>query len=118
MCGLIGALPVGCPTSDATDPTSGLASGGGRIELDSNPSRAPIFIAYQAPETRPASSLEIFDAAGRLVIAWPLDGRLVEGRLRWGGSDGHGRPVPAGIYLVYLRSGHGQGIAQRLILLR
>lgn len=59
---------------------------------------------------RPAPvDLRIYDARGRLVQAWTAD--TVETGAReyfWDGHDLSGRPAPAGLYLVRVRSGDTQ----------
>jgi hypothetical protein len=54
--------------------------------------------------TRGAGWLEIFDVAGRSVrrLAFPAAGPA---QLRWDGRDSRGMPVPAGIFLAWVRQG-------------
>jgi hypothetical protein len=49
--------------------------------------------------------LEIYDARGRLVQSWTASSSVVGTRdYFWDGKDKSGRPAPAGLYLVRVRS--------------
>ena len=83
----------------------------------SNPSRDRATIRYALPETGPVS-IEIYDIRGRL-IARPVDGILSAGShaLLWGGRDGAGGSLAAGVYFCRLRA-ENRVETKRMILLR
>jgi hypothetical protein len=70
-----------------------------------NPFNPRTVIAFELPASAQAS-LRVYDVAGRLVRVL-LDGeKLGEGRreVPWDGTDGAGRPLPAGVYFYRLES--------------
>ena len=74
------------------------------------PNPASAGVKMRVHLARPAPlDLRIYDARGRLVQAWTAD--TVENGAReyfWDGHDQSGRPAPAGLYLVRVRSGDTQ----------
>jgi hypothetical protein len=78
-------------------------------------SRADIRFALPSKQE---ASLALFDVAGRQVRAL-TEGILASGEhlVRWDGRDESGRAVPAGIYLVRLRSTSFQA-TRRLVVIR
>ncbi|MBD3236052.1 MAG: hypothetical protein GF330_05070 [Candidatus Eisenbacteria bacterium] len=130
-CGLIGAHPVGCPTSDIPqDPFDPQApeeggtgdDGGARLALTvaPNPSAAATRISYRVPAGLAGQRLELrlLAADGRLVrhlLAAPA--RAGAGQLAWDLRDDRGRLVPGGIYFCHLRIA-GQSRLLRAVLVR
>ena len=73
-----------------------------------NPTSAGVKMRLHVARPAPVD-LRIYDARGRLVQAWTAD--TVESGEReyfWDGHDLSGRPAPAGLYLVRVRSGDTQ----------
>ena len=73
-----------------------------------NPASAGVKMRLHVARPAPVD-LRIYDARGRLVQAWTAD--TVETGAReyfWDGHDLSGRPAPAGLYLVRVRSGDTQ----------
>ncbi|MGQ9561690.1 MAG: FlgD immunoglobulin-like domain containing protein [Candidatus Oleimicrobiaceae bacterium] len=82
-----------------------------------NPSRGTATVSFLLRE-RCRVSLELYDAAGRLVR------RLREGetfpgthQVNWDGNDALGRPMPSGVYFCRLRA-EGRTAAAKLLLVR
>ncbi|UCG93248.1 MAG: T9SS type A sorting domain-containing protein, partial [candidate division WOR-3 bacterium] len=80
------------------------------LEIYPNPfsNRTKIrYIIQDAGYTIEEISMNIYDAAGRLVKSFPrstLDA-LRRTHITWQGDDDFGRPVPAGVYFVQLKDG-------------
>ena len=76
-----------------------------RLSAESNPSRGCVALRVET-DGAGVASLEVHDTAGRLVrllsSGWHEGGAR---RVVWDGMDARGRTVPAGIYLVTLKSG-------------
>jgi hypothetical protein len=82
----------------------------------SSPSRLPVLSAQPNPFdasiaidfTLPAASrvwIDVYDPAGRKVVSLVEGGAAAaHGRHVWGGLDRNGKPVPAGVYFVRLRT--------------
>ncbi len=82
-----------------------------------NPASAGVKMRLEVARPAPVD-LRIYDARGRLVRAW--SGEQVAAGTReyfWDGHDLSGRPAPAGLYLVRMRSGAAQTV-RPLILTR
>ncbi len=83
------------------------------------PNPATSAVKMRLHVARPAPvDLRIYDARGRLVRAWSAE--AVDSGTReyaWDGRDGSGRPAPAGLYLVRVRSGDTE-IMRPLIMAR
>lgn len=116
-CGLIGAWPVGCPSSGVAD---GIVGGIPDLRLSPNPFTRTTHVTYSIPATRCSEyvTLSVHDTAGRLLRVL-VDGPQPPGShtVSWNGADGVGRPVGAGIYFYRLDLG-SEGIARRVVLLR
>jgi hypothetical protein len=97
-------------SGDLATPTAGVAlAGASRPRLQLAPVRPNPFsfapgaqFEFALPQSGEAS-LEVYDAAGRLVRRL-VQGSLPEGKhsTAWDGLDLTGRPAPAGVYLVRL----------------
>jgi hypothetical protein len=99
-CGLIGALPVGCSSSEVAE--NGPVPGRPRVWITPNPAPAGCSISWQLPSAGPAS-IQIFNVTGRRVRS--IAGLpAAAGATSWDELDDGGRPVPAGAYLVRLSS--------------
>ena len=89
-----------------------------RIELGrANPFQHHTEIRLELPESRDVT-LRVFDYSGRLVQC-VFAGQLPAGYcgLTWDGTDGRGRPVPSGSYLIQVRAGDTVS-RRRVVLLR
>ena len=108
VCGLIGALGVGCvPVSGVDDPTDGAVPTVFTLgQAYPNPFNPMTTIDYQLPRAVPVW-LTIYALDGRRVRV--LKAGEVEGPGRgeavWRGRDDGGRPVAAGLYVYRLRAG-------------
>ena len=116
VCGLIGALPVGC------DPVGVPADEAVPAALRLEPSRPNPFnprttVTFVTPTTGPVR-VAIHDARGRLVRVLN-DGRVAAGRhaLTWDGRDGRGQGVASGVYLVVVEGAAGRD-AHKITLAR
>ena len=104
--------PGSDPAHDATIPTVF------RVILDrSNPFQHQTEIRLNLPEPR-AVGVRVFDHSGR-VIRRLHDGQLAAGyhRVVWDGTDGDGRSVPSGSYLMQVRAGDAV-CRRRVVLIR
>jgi hypothetical protein len=118
ICGPPGAGGSGsCPQGSLMDsftiesgtvdvPGDALGIGAGpRLLAESNPGRGSVALRV-VTDGAGAASIEVHDTAGRLVrllsSGWHEGGSR---RVVWDGMDARGRTVPAGIYLVTLKSG-------------
>ena len=109
-------------TTNPPVPRVGVAEGGSaslpsRVELHGcapNPFRRGALVSFALPREG-AATLSVFDAAGRRV-ARLVSGRVKAGRhsVRWDGTDGGGRPVASGVYLLRLEAG-GAGISRKIV---
>jgi flagellar hook assembly protein FlgD len=73
-------------------------------------------LSFHAP-SEGAVSIEVFDAAGRLVREVLRGSTLSAAEIFWDGRDSSGRPVPAGLYFVRAQSG-GASVTNRVAVLR
>ena len=74
-------------------------------------------IRFVLPRTAVAS-LEVFDISGRLVRTLATGARAAGSQaVRWDGTDGGGRPVGAGVYLLRLET-MGARLERRVIRIR
>jgi DNA-binding beta-propeller fold protein YncE len=82
-----------------------------------NPATASTRIAFVLPAGAADASLDVYDAAGRLVRS--LGQRFAAGRneVMWNGTNADGAAVPAGIYFYKLRAG-GQELTRKLVMVR
>ncbi|MCC7143432.1 MAG: hypothetical protein IT349_15145 [Candidatus Eisenbacteria bacterium] len=115
-CGQIGAFGVGCLTAGVDpDGLEGDAPGSRwRLRAEPNPFRGEVRVSLVGPrrDQDPAAvgargmSLQIVDAAGRVVrnLAGEIDASNLE--WRWDGRDAAGRRAAAGVY--YLRAATGR----------
>lgn len=111
-CGVIGALPVGCPTSGIDD--TPLARG---LEVSAapNPARGQVIFSIQGAvgDTR----LHIYDASGRAVRTLLVTTTAGQAEVSWDGRDDSGRVAAAGVYFYKLNTRGGEQ-TKRLIVLR
>lgn len=109
------------PVPGAVEEPAGGVAGRLRLELSCspNPFASSTGIRLQAGAAFGTLRLTVSDAAGREVRSLPLPaGGLGDLRVEWDGLDTRGRPVPAGVYFVRVRSDAGaEGIA-RLVRIR
>ena len=87
------------------------------VECQPNPFHLATTLRFRLSEAGPVD-LSVFDTSGRRVS------QLVNGRLEardhevtWNGSDGLGRKVSAGLYLVRLRTTQSE-VTERVVLVR
>jgi glucose/arabinose dehydrogenase len=82
-----------------------------------NPARDAVLLRFALPRDG-AVSLSVLDVGGRMMTR-VLDGDLTAGwhMAQWDGRDPEGRPAPAGVYLVRLKTETGV-VTTRLIRLR
>lgn len=82
-----------------------------------NPASNEVFFRIGASSETPVT-LEVFDVRGRVVAGWRGYGPGASGRtIPWNLRDLERNDVPAGVYLVRLRSGDGE-IVRRFVRLR
>jgi hypothetical protein len=63
--------------------------------------------------------LAVYDLRGRLVRQLLHDAAVADrGHVVWDGTDGTGRAMPSGVYLVELREAGGGARAERITLAR
>ncbi|MGH7725847.1 MAG: right-handed parallel beta-helix repeat-containing protein [Candidatus Eiseniibacteriota bacterium] len=103
-CGLIGRSPVACGTSVGV-PDGPLAAHGLGIHGAPNPSRGNTTLHYALPEPGRVA-VEVFDAAGRLVVRFD-EGTRERGphTIAWDGRSRNGARVSSGAYFVRVTSG-------------
>lgn len=95
-CGLIGAWPVGCPTTGAGEP-------GARLDLAPrgrpNPFADHVTIVWtrKAPG---AAGMRIIDLSGRTVREISTGGDAGRVEVIWDGRDGAGNVLPSGVYFL------------------
>ena len=79
-----------------------------RLALGTTPAKRPLSIHYLIP-ARALVQLAVFDASGRMVKIL-FQGYQPAGSytLKWNGTDNAGRLLPAGVYLVGLKTGNWQ----------
>ena len=83
------------------------------LEADCNPCRRAVRFTVRDADGRPAPSLLVYDARGRLVRALPA----ASGTASWDLRAADGRLVPAGVYWVQTARGR-LGPGTRLVVLR
>lgn len=118
-CDLIGAWPVGCPGSDAEEPSARRRS----LRLAVLGQSPQTFhgdcarITYIAPKDI-LPQVKVFDSTGRLVkVLQTEDPHNDGGCCQWDGRDQSGQPVPTGVY--YLRmDAVGSEATGRLVVVR
>ncbi len=90
-----------CPGRLALAGEPGEDAAGSPVSASPNPSGGPALLTYELPRAATGVDLEVYDATGRVVRRFSL-GPHSAGRhsVDWDGSDGSGRPLPAGVYLV------------------
>jgi hypothetical protein len=116
-CGLVGAWPVGCGTTD-------VGAGGvavlGQLLIAPNPMREGCEFRLEAPSGGKIS-LWILDLSGRVVreLVRTGDAPLPPGpaRLWWDGRDGSGHRLASGAYLTRIETADGV-ILRKLTVLR
>lgn len=113
-CGrIIGALPVGCPVSEAAEP--GEEPGPVTMEwLSANPARGNLRCALHMSDVARAS-IRLFDVRGRLIETL-LDEVLPPGSriFTWDVRSPGGPPPPAGVYYLRLEAG-GHAESRRIV---
>jgi hypothetical protein len=105
------------------DASSGVADtrGRGRLMLAPNvpnPFGAETVLRFSVPSPGRAVSLKIFDVRGREMTTL-IDGEKIEGShsVKWDGTNGRGRAVPAGIYFCNLVAGE-EMTSRKIVLAR
>jgi hypothetical protein len=88
------------------------------IRVVPNPGTESSAVEWES-RTAARATVEIFDCAGARV-ARLADQEFPAGRhrLAWDGRDRSGRPVPAGAYLVRVKTGSGEPATSRMVRLR
>ncbi len=116
-CGLIGALPVGCPQTGIEEslPSRSVIT---LLQNSPNPFHPPTTICFEL--ARPARvELRIHDLSSRLVRSL-IDGSLLPAghhEVVWKGRNDVGRQVAAGVYYYRLEAGSSEQ-TKRLTLIR
>lgn len=80
-----------------------------------NPATNGVTFGLASPNGEP-TTLEVFDARGRLVMGWTGSG-TGNRTMHWNLRDADGSPVASGIYLVRLRAGGNEAV-RRFVRLR
>jgi hypothetical protein len=117
-CGLIGASPIGCPTTGVEDGPQ-RASEVWLGPCIPNPFTGLTEITYQLPGLGAESGarLSIFDPAGRLIRQLaPASTQAGLHRVYWNGTDRRGMAVQGGVYFCRLRVGDEQKTRQMLVV--
>ena len=104
-CGLIGAQPIGCETTDVAG--GGVPAADGRLSVNPNPVHG--LAEFALPGVGPRV-LAIFDSQGRLVE------RLTGNDGRWAWTPGGS--APAGVYFARLDGGGPAGEAVKFLYVR
>lgn len=103
VCGLIGALDVGCGVSSVGDLATSLPSDG--IRVIPNPMEGSARVSIIAGQgTDSDYRIDLFDIGGRVVRSW--HGGLTAGttgEVTWDGTDGEGQRLPSGSYYFRAR---------------
>jgi hypothetical protein len=102
--------------SSAQRVTMDVAGGEGEapgFRVRPNPAGERIVIEWGRAASGPVTGVEIFDPAGRRVRQLAAE----EARAVWDRRDETGRRVPAGCYLVRVRTASGDGPARLIVLL-
>ena len=108
VCGLIGALPVGCASTVDAPPPLAVAT----FTMAPNPARGEV--AFALPPGSGAGTVEILDAQGRRIWSTTL---LTNRSTMWRGDMPDGRQAPPGLYLT--RCARGNEVqTRRLVWLR
>jgi hypothetical protein len=120
-CGLIGASPVGCNTTDVSDDTNDGAhdqspAAGSRLVASPNPCHGSTTFRWRHPP-RELTTDGVGSVAGDVLIVNDAAGRVVRrlslprgpsrrgdttSTLEWDGRDEAGRSVPSGIYYMHM----------------
>jgi predicted glutamine amidotransferase len=102
------------PVSEAADPSADITIG----RASPNPSSGPITIPLAAGEAGRLVSIDMIDAAGRLVWSGPpIVSASGPSHVAWDGRDPDGRPVPAGSYWCRIQVGSVRR-EQRIVIVR
>ncbi len=87
------------------------------LQVDPNPFQTRTRISFSLAE-RTTARLDVFDIRGRKITTLREGhGACGEQNLEWDGRDGNGQPLPAGIYILRLRSGKSV-TARKLTLIK
>ncbi len=132
-CDLMGALPVGCPSSDVPEQATPLQPAG-LLPIRPNPSFGPVSILLPRVVAAAGTSVrvEVYDAAGRIVRtlravtrgraerppsaeARPAAG--IGGAIAFDACNERGDRLPSGIYLVRMTAG-AQALSSSFVLIR
>ncbi len=77
-------------------------AGSGELQALPNPFKDYTLISYNLPDAS-AVRIRVYDVAGRRVRNL-LKGGSPRGSVLWDGRDDRGRPLPRGIYIIYLEA--------------
>ena len=89
------------------------------LDANPNPFSDHSLIRWRVPRSAGKASLTIHDLTGRTLRAFSLtaDG-IRSGTVAWDGADARGRPAPAGIYWIRMRTDDGRTITRKVMRLR
>lgn len=115
-CGLIGALPIGCPDTGTGDemPAAGMV-----LTVTPNPSPGTVTLSYETDASILGMPvvLAVHDAAGRLVRTLARhDAASGPVRVTWDARDESGRRVSPGIYFARLTAGSLRVVRSAILL--
>lgn len=102
----MGANPITCPPSWSPEPAQDEHVAG--LALSPNPSDGRVKLTFRASNSEQLPAVvEVMDVTGR-VIRSILGGQsgASASDLTWDGLDEEGHPVPEGVYVLRLRTGH------------
>jgi predicted outer membrane repeat protein len=113
QCELIGPLGQGCTAYSAVLDAVKLGGDGSLLlRVRTNPGLSQIQLTLYPGDGEPGArtSLCVYDATGRLVriLLDCADIDRVQRDITWDGSDEKGMPLPAGVYFLQARGGHGK----------
>jgi len=93
------------------------------LEIYPNPFREKTYVKLQIPSliksgTKPQTSLNIYDTSGRLVKTFSLQSSISNliSVVTWHGEDNSGRALPAGVYIIGLKTDNFREIKKVILL--
>ncbi len=115
-CGMVGALPIGCPAAGIESGECLLSGQGEQLTITPNPAAGNGVIAGRGMKGQKVE-LQIVDVSGRVLRRLYGESGLGNGRweVQWDCRDDRGVVVPGGVYYVRMVNVGG---ARRLIYLR